>query len=365
MIFSESTNTQAFLKAGIMGFAGSGKTRTATEIATGLHAVLRERSLAGGSEPIFFLDTETGADWVRPLIINRTGIKPQVAKTRAFADLVPAVREAEKSKGILIIDSITHFWRELTDSYAKQKKRAHGLRIDDWAVLKGMWGQFTDIFVNSNCHILMCGRAGYEYEFFDNDGKKEMEKTGIKMKAETETGYEPSILFLMERHQDISTDPISVWRTAVVLKDRAELLDGKVFRNPTFKDFLPHINFLNLGGEQMGVDTTRNSESMIVPDDKEWKYLQQQKEITLDEIQTVLVKHYPGQTKDDKTAKIALLEKHLGSGSWERVKSMKLEDLRDGYHNLHRELESTLPPPSDADIPFGYPAEELGATVPQ
>lgn len=354
MLFSESTNTQAFLKAGIMGFAGSGKTRTATEIATGLHSLMRQRKLPGGDKPIFFLDTETGADWVRPIIVQRTGIKPQIAKTRAFSDLVPAVREAEKSKGIMIIDSITHFWRELTESYAKQKKRAYGLRFDDWAALKSMWGQFTDIFVNSNCHILMCGRAGYEYDFFENDGKKELEKTGIKMKAETETGYEPSILVLMERHQDISTDPISVWRTAVVLKDRAELLDGKSFRNPTFKDFLPHIEFLNLGGEQMGVDTSRTSESIIKPDDKEWKHIQQQKEITLDEIQTLLVKHYPGTSNEKKAAKIALLEEHLGSGSWERIKTLDLDALRNGYRTLQAQLDGKA---VTQDDPFGEPAE--------
>jgi hypothetical protein len=43
--------------------------------------------------------------------------------------------------------------------------------------------------------VIICGRAGYEYDYFEDDeGKKQLEKTGIKMKAETEMGFEPSLL---------------------------------------------------------------------------------------------------------------------------------------------------------------------------
>lgn len=92
----------------------------------------------------------------------------------------------------------------------------------------------------------MCGRAGYEYDFFEgDDGKRQLAKTGIKMKAETETGYEPSILIQMEKQMNVETG--QVWRTARILKDRSTRIDGQVFSNPTFKNFLPHIEFLNLG----------------------------------------------------------------------------------------------------------------------
>jgi len=351
-LFSKATNTQAYLKAGIMGFAGSGKTFTGSHIAIGLVHLMRERGIEGGDRPVMFLDTETGSDWVAPIFAENS-VELFTAKTRAFKDLVPAVKEAEESGSVLIIDSISHFWRELTESYAQRKNRRYGLQFQDWAWLKQEWGKFTDIFVNSNAHIIMCGRAGYEYDFFEQEGgKKELEKTGIKMKAETETGYEPSILILMEKHMDMETK--TTYRTATVLKDRANLIDGKVFRNPTFEDFLPHIEFLNLGGQQLGVDTSRSSKDIIPEDGKsQWQREKEEKEIVLDEIQAVLVKHYPGTTKDDKLAKGGLLERFFGSRSWKRIETYDLQRLKDGYNALHQELEGApayfTPPETQID----------------
>lgn len=337
-LFKKAENTQAYLKAGIMGFAGSGKTFTASNMAIGLVHLMRENGMEQGQRPVMFLDTETGSDWVQP-IFEENGIELFTAKTRAFTDLLPAIMEAEKNGSVLMIDSISHFWRELTESYAKRKNRTYGLQFQDWAWLKQQWGKFTDAFVNSNAHIIMCGRAGYEYDFFENEGgKKELEKTGIKMKAETETGYEPSILILMEKHLDMDTK--QAYRTANVLKDRSNRIDGKIFRNPTFENFMPHIQYLNLGGTQLGVDTSRNSENIITADGKsEWQLQKEEKDIVLDEIQVVMVKHYPSTTKDDKQAKLALLEKHFNSGSWKRIETYHLNDLKKGYNSLHLELE--------------------------
>jgi hypothetical protein len=164
----------------------------------------------------------------------------------------------------LLIDSISHFWREFTEAYAKKRNRHRGLEFSDWAYLKSEWGKFTDAYVNSAAHIIMCGRAGYEFDFFeDENGKKQLEKTGVKMRAETETGYEPSLLIWLERHMDM--DSRKVYREAHVLKERFDVIDGKTFRDPTFANFLPHIELLNLGGQQVGVDTTRTSEASSSP----------------------------------------------------------------------------------------------------
>ena len=38
----------------------------------------------------------------------------------------------------------------------------------------------------------------------EESGKKNLEKTGIKMKAKGELGYEPSLLVLMEREMDMA-----------------------------------------------------------------------------------------------------------------------------------------------------------------
>lgn len=351
-LFQKASNTQAKLKAGIMGFAGDGKTYTAASLAIGLVLLMRERGLPDGDKPVMFIDTETGSDWVQPRF-EAAEIELLTAKSRAFSDLLKALDEAEANGSVIIIDSITHFWRELTETYARKRNRTRGLEFQDWAFLKAEWGKFTDLFVNSNCHAILCGRAGFEYDFFENAaGKRELQKTGVKMKAETETGYEPSMLVLMEKHRDMETG--DVWREAHILKDRSTRLDGKTIRNPTFDDFRPHIDFLNLSGTQLGLDTSRDS-SELVGDDrgrKDWRWRQEQKEIALDEITELLGKHHGGATKEAKAERADLVEKHAGTRSWERVKTLQLEEIQTLRNKLWVELEGTpynfTPPEAEA-----------------
>lgn len=336
-IFKVSSNTQAYLKAGLMGFAGDGKTYTATTLAIGMVELMRKRDIQAGAKPVMFLDSETGAAWVKPRF-DEADIPLLVAQTRAFTDLLAAQHEAAQNGSLLLIDSITHFWRDLTESYMRRKGK-HYLEFQDWAFLKAEWGKFTDAFVNSPCHTILCGRAGYEYDFFErDDGKRELQKTGIKMKAETETGYEPSILILMEKHRNMETG--EVWRTGTVLKDRSARLDGKTFRNPSFDDFLPHVEFLNLGGEHVGVDVSRNSDSLFSIEGKpDWKRRQEEKTACLEEISEVILKHNGGQDSASKSARKDLFEKHFGTRAWSRIEAMKLEDLQAGRNALWIELE--------------------------
>src|SRR5687768_3952639 len=119
-MFKKATNEQAYLKCGVMGFAGAGKTFTATQIAIGLVRYARDLKIAGADKPVMFLDTETGSDWVRHLFEDNH-IELQVAKTRAFTDMLAAVDEAEEHGFLMMIDSVSHFWRDLTDSYARRK----------------------------------------------------------------------------------------------------------------------------------------------------------------------------------------------------------------------------------------------------
>lgn len=355
-LFRKQESTSAYLKAGLMGFAGGGKTFTATQIAIGLHAYLKERKLPEGDAPVFFLDTETGSDYVRPLF-DKAGIELEQAKTRAFVDLVPAVREAESRRAILLIDSISHFWREFTESYAQKRNRHRGLEFSDWAYLKKEWGKFTDAYVNSASHIIMCGRAGYEFDFFeDENGKKQLEKTGVKMRAETETGYEPSLLVLLERHMDMDTK--RVYREAHVLKERFDVIDGKTFRNPKFEDFLPHIELLNLGGAQVGVDTSRSSEESIPgPERQDWKWREKQCEILLEKIEVVLKEQFNTATKDGRNELVKALMEVAGTESWKELETFHMDKLKEVYKAAHIKFRG-VDPYAVPEVPANEPTVE-------
>lgn len=344
MLFKKAENTIAFAKVGILGFAGSGKTRTATEIAIGLHKAL------GSNKPVGFLDTETGSDFVLP-IFQKHGIELMVSKTRAFKDLAEGVRTAPSMFDILIIDSVTHYWTDIVESY-KKKKNVNRLAFQDWGIIKPMWSDdFSMPFVTSPLHIIVCGRAGFEYDYFESDdGKMELYKTGTKMKAEGEFGFEPSLLIEMERIKNpeategyraaktkdakmkaakkIMSEREFV-RVATVLKDRSDIMDGKVFYNPTYEDFAPHWNSINIGGVHKPLESG-DSTALFDNDGKpEWKKEQELKKIALEEIQGSMVAIWPGQSTEEKKKKADFLQTIFDTRSWSAVESKPYSDLKD------------------------------------
>ena len=181
--FKQAIAQNAYLKAGILGFAGSGKTYTASLMAMGLHKYI------GSKKPVTFMDTETGSDY-RIKDFEKNNIELLVSKSRSFAEMLNLIDEAEKISDIMIIDSISAVWFDFMESFKKKKGRRF-IQFQDWGILKPTWRlEFTDArYLNSKLHIIICGRAGYEYDYSaDEDGRKELHKTGTKMKAETEFG---------------------------------------------------------------------------------------------------------------------------------------------------------------------------------
>lgn len=342
-LFTPAKVTTAYLKMALMGFQGSGKTFTATDTAIGLVAYMRGLNIADAAKPIAFADTEKGSDWILPRV-QKAGLSMVTAKTRAFSDLLALVDEAERTASVLLIDSLTHFWVELTETYCARKaaeynRQSYRLQFQDWAFLKTEWRRFTDKFVNSNLHIIAAGRAGYEFDMVEDEDtkKKQLEKTGIKMKAEGEMGYEPDLLVLMERRMNLDTKTDE--HIAHVIKDRSTLLDGKEFADPTFASFLPHIKCLNLGGQQLGVDTTRTSAAMIPSDPRDNKA--RDRRIILNEIEDLLTMHYPSTSAKDKQAKIMIVRKHFNASWTEVEEKLSLFDLRAGFDAMHLELDKT------------------------
>jgi hypothetical protein len=291
-------------------------------------------------------------------IFRAAGIELYQTKRRDFSSLLEFIRECEKEKiGAAIADSLTHVWRDLTDSYDKKLKRNGRLQFQDWARIKGEWRQYTDLFVNSNLHLIVCGRAGYEYDYDVNaDGTKDLIKTGTKMKAEAEFGFEPSLVIEMERlthekddvakgKKKITAKVGSEWiHRAHILKDRADVINGKSFDAPEFKHFEPHFLALNIGGEHFGVDTEKTSENRFDESGNgDWARRQKEKTICLEEIQGTMTKIWPGQSADEKKCKADFVDAVFGTRSWTKVEASDLSILKRAQ-GLLREFEAQYSP---------------------
>jgi hypothetical protein len=342
-LLKEAVNDAAFLKAGIFGFQGAGKTFTASQIAIGLHKYIKS------TKPIAFVDTETGSSYVKPHF-DKAGIKLVAAKTRAFQDLLSIMPEAENSCDILIIDSISHIWREFVTAYKIQKKRSF-IMIQDWGALKENWQKYTDRYINSRLHIIMCGRAGNVFADVEDDDdssaktKWKAVKVGTKMSAETETGYEPSLLLEMTKvFDDTKGKGASYLRRCHVVKDRFDIIDSKDFDDPKFEDFLPHISRLNLGGEQVGIDETRTSAGLFENGDLESQKLRKRRDIALEELDGILIKlGLRGTSAESKKNLVLTLEKIFGTSSKTKIESLHPDKIEEGVIALSALLSPSVP----------------------
>jgi len=230
------------LKMGIYGEAGSGKSFTSSLVAIGLHKLVKAK------KDVFFMDSETGSDYLIPMF-EKAKVKLKVAKTRAFSDLLEGIKYAEKNASIFLVDSLTHYWDDLVESY-KKKKKIQRMQIQNWMDVKPVWRDFSTILVMSGLHVIICGRAGDVWEnVIDGEGYAELKKTGTKMRLEKETSYEPSLLVEMVKVRENSQPGAGWTHRAWVVKDRFDVIDSQHFDNPTFESFLPHIELLALGGE--------------------------------------------------------------------------------------------------------------------
>jgi hypothetical protein len=342
--FSDLSNTKPYLKGAFEGFAGSGKSYTMAALAIGLHQRIKS------TKPIVAIDTEKALQWLAPLFAD-AGIRVLRRETRSMADLAEAMRRCrEGMSDILLIDSISHIWEDVLASYMKKRGRTR-LQFEDWGIIKPTWRrEFSEPFVQDPYHCLMCGRAGYEYEdekVTDEHGKvrREIFKSGVKMKVEGETAYEPDFLVLMERYENLLGDTKEVYREATVIKDRSTRIDGKTFRNPTYADFSPAIEILLANASWKRSESTDSGGLFESEEDRKAYAIEHT--ILLEKIEAEMTAAWPGQKAEEKKAKVEALAKHFGTRSWTEVTKKRNPELAAGLQALCDSLRVVVVPELD------------------
>jgi len=332
--FMPAANTKPYFKAAFEGFAGSGKTYTAALIAIGLHQRIQSKG------PIIIFDTEKAAKFLKPLFAEAK-IELLVKESRSLADLKETMKRMKEGAGeILIIDSISHVWENFLEAF-KQKVHRNSLQFQDWGIIKPSWKtEFSDPFVNDPYHIIMCGRAGYEYENEINPDtqRREIYKSGVKMKVEGETAYEPDILVLMEQFEEVIGKDKKIWNEATIIKDRSTLTHGKTFKMPTYKDFAPAIEVMLENPLPRDVVMTPEQNAGILfrteEEKGEWR---RERDKWIEEIDGLLIRIAPGAVGKDKQLKLDLLDKIFGTTSETAIREFMPDQLKEGYKQLIEE----------------------------
>lgn len=199
------------LRGALYALSGGGKTYGALRVATGL---VRAESPNGTIPPfpekgrIGFICSEDGDG---ELYADRFDYDVIVLENKTIADYLDAIRAfAAAGVGVLIIDSLSHAWRELLEQVDRAKKDNRGNSFAGWADATPLQKEFVETIKKFPGHVIATMRADTLWDLeADDRGKKTPKRIG--MKPEQGKGIEYEFSFLIAINADHS---------AVVEKDR-------------------------------------------------------------------------------------------------------------------------------------------------
>lgn len=325
----------SFIKASFGGFAGSGKTRTSAEFIIGFYKKTKLKA------PLLIIDNEKGSRFLVPMFKN-AGIDTYVKETVSLADVLEAFKMLQSGEvGFLFIDSLTKVWYQYVKDYRSVNRRTF-MTLQDWGKILPAWQEsFADVFVNTIGNIVFTGRGGYTYDMEENEEtkKKEFVKSGVKMKMAGETPFEPDMNVWMEINQEMIDGRPVLSRIGLILKDRSGLIDGKEFKNPTFKDFEPVIDYL-LNVDKGEIKKESDKTNLAPAENFESQNRRDRKEIELEKIINAMVKSGLGTSNDDKKLKIQITEKFFNTTAWSEVEKMPVERLTIAREKIEEMFQS-------------------------
>lgn len=200
---------RVWLKIGITGPSGSGKTFGAIPLALGL----------ASHGKVCVIDTENESaslyadKWAYDVICLHAPFT-----TTKYAAALDAILQG--GYDVAIIDSLTHEWAAsggILDAKTSKDARG-GNSFANWGEMKQLHDYFMERMLQSPIHVIATLRSKMDYVLeSDEKGKQVPRKIGLAPISQSETEYEFSLLFDIDRNTHL----------AIASKDRTSLFEGR------------------------------------------------------------------------------------------------------------------------------------------
>lgn len=204
-IFEEAKREACKLRLAIAGFSGTGKTRAALEIATGI----------GGKIAVIDCECRSASLYADKYKFSTTQLSAPYSPERYIA----AINAAEEAGyDIIIVDGISPEWDGEGGIIESKDKMGGG--FNDWAKLTPRHNKFKNAILWSPVHIICTMSAKAEYVVEPNSKGRSVPRQ-VGMAPIQRSGFARDFTVVMEldqQHQAVST------------KDRTRLFDGQTFQ---------------------------------------------------------------------------------------------------------------------------------------
>jgi hypothetical protein len=213
MAFKQAERTQLYLRCALFGPSGSGKTMTALRMAQGIADKM--------GVPFAVIDTEARS---ASKYANRFTFMVDDLSGKTIDHYIASMNECIKAGyKVLVIDSLTHAWRELTDEVDRLAEKSTSKNtFSPWAKVNPKQKRFIEAILNFPGHIIATMRSSTEWVIGSNkDGKSVPEKVGLKPEQGKGIEFEFDLLLeLDQKHQ------------ATVTKDRTGRFQDETIDKP-------------------------------------------------------------------------------------------------------------------------------------
>jgi nucleoside-triphosphatase THEP1 len=219
--FKKATKANAWLRLGLIGPAGSGKTMTALRVAHGL----------GGR--IAVIDTERGS---ASLYAGERGLGFDVLELETYEarHFIEAIADAEAAGyEVLIIDSLSHAWAGkggILEFVDKAAKRSGGGSFSGWRDATPLHNQLVDAILGAKMHVICTLRSKVEHVIEQVNGKTTVRKVGLQPVQRDGLEYEFTVVGdVNQDHELIVTKTRAAFLADAIVREAGEEL-GKQLR---------------------------------------------------------------------------------------------------------------------------------------
>lgn len=213
MAFKKAERTQLYLRCALFGPSGSGKTMTALRMAKGIAEKM--------GVPFAVIDTEARS---ASKYADRFTFEVDNLGKKTVDHYIASMDEAAKAVyKVLVIDSLSHAWRELTDEVDRITQASTSKNsVLSWAKVSPKQKRLVEAILNYPGHIIVTMRSKTEWVIGEGkDGKTAPQKHGLA--PEQGKGIEYEFDLLVELNQN---------HHATVTKDRTGKFQDETIEKP-------------------------------------------------------------------------------------------------------------------------------------